>query len=322
MELQGYEEYVETPTIVEEPCDPLADAQVLRKAMKGFGSDTKAIINVLTRRTGEQRMEIVKAFKQAFGKDLLADLKSETSGKLEDVLVALMTPRFDYLAKKLHDAMSGLGTDEGVLIDILCTASNDELREIQASYSRLYGSNLEDDIIGETSGSFKRLLVSLCVAQRSEDDNLNETQVREDAQALHDAGLGKWGTDESTFNMILAARSYNHLRLVFQAYEEKSGKDIVDTLKSEFSGDTLTAMKAIVECIKNRHAYFAKRLHNAMKGLGTNDDLLIFTIVTHAEIDLGNIKEEYEVIYGKPLAKAVKSETSGDYEIALISLLG
>jgi len=322
MELHGYEEYEETPTIPDEPCDPMADAQVLRKAMKGFGCDSKAIISVLTRRTTDQRQEIAKAFKQSFGKDLISDLKSETSGRFEDLIVALMTPRFDYLAKRLHKAMSGVGTDESVLIDILCTASNEELREIQDAYTRKYKNKLEDDIISETSGHFKRLLVSVCVAQRNEDDEVDESLVRQDAQALVDAGLGKWGTDESVFNMIMAARSYNHLRLVFQTYEELTEQDIKATLKSEFSGDLLTAMKAIVNVIKNRPAYFAKRLRKAMKGMGTNDDLLIFVIVYRAEIDLGNVKDEYMIKYGKSLATAIKSETSGDYEKALISLLG
>jgi len=60
----------EIPTIRPSNTDPLADAQILRKAMKGFGTDEAAIINVLTKRTNNERLNISRAYKQSFGKVL------------------------------------------------------------------------------------------------------------------------------------------------------------------------------------------------------------------------------------------------------------
>lgn len=59
-----------------------------------------------------------------------------------------------------------------------------------------------------------------------------------------------------------------------------------------------------------------------MKGLGTADTTLIRVIVTRTEIDMQYIKAEYHKKYKTTLNDAVKSETSGNYQTFLLSLLG
>ena len=59
----------ETPTVSPlAHCDPSSDASVLRKAMKGLGTDEAAIIGVLAHRTSDQRQQILLKYQQSYGR--------------------------------------------------------------------------------------------------------------------------------------------------------------------------------------------------------------------------------------------------------------
>jgi len=297
-------------------------AEKLRKAMKGMGTDEAAIIRVLTSHNNEQRQEIEKMFKTMYGKDLREDLKSELRGNFEDAVIALLDPPRLYDAKELKRAMKGAGTDEGALIEILCTRSNSQIAEIKYHFKKVYGDELEDAIRSETSGNLKRILVSQSLSNRSEEWDVDFDLAEKDAQDLYDAGEGQMGTDESTFNKVLSLRSYPQLRATFDAYQRISDRDIMEAVRSECSGNLKDAYLAIIKSVKDVHTFFAECLYKSMKGAGTDDSTLIRVVVSRCEIDMMQIKDAFERVYEKELSKFISGDCSGDYKKILLALIG
>lgn len=302
--------------------DPLRDVEVLRKAMKGFGTDEQAIIDLLGSRSNRQRVPMLMAFKTSYGKDLVKDLKSELSGNFEKLVLAMLKTPSQLDAYELKEAIKGAGTDEACLIEILSSRSNAEIKELNQVYKTEYKKSLEDAISGDTSGHFRRLLISLAQGNRDERETVDISVAKQDAQALYAAGENKVGTDESKFNAILCSRSKPHLRAVFHEYQQMCGRDLEKSIDREMSGDLESGMVAVVKCIKNTPAYFAERLYKSMKGAGTKDKTLIRIMVTRSEVDMLDIRQEYVKNYGKSLYTDISGDTSGDYKKLLLKLCG
>ncbi len=233
-------EEVEEPVVVETPTltpavnfNPASDSEKLRKAMKGLGTDEKALIAVLGNRSNSQRQELLSAFKSLLGRDLMKDIDSETSGSFRNTLQSLMMAPIEYDAVSYRNAIKGLGTDESTLIELLTTRSAEEIRKAKEFYeksrrklmifknfiSKIYfiekffqnfleefNRDLEKDIKSDTSGDFGRVLVSLLTASRPTGNRVDLTQSKKDAKKLLDAGVGKRGTDETKFVTILCTR--------------------------------------------------------------------------------------------------------------------
>ena len=300
---------------------PQQDADALRKAMKGIGCDENAIIEICIHRTNAQRLEIVKAYKSAYGRDLLADLKSELHGKFEDAMIALFTDPIEYDADELRKAMKGLGTNEDTLIEIISSRPAPILAKVKAKFNEKYNRDLEKDVKSETSGTLRKLLIALLQCSRSTNTTPDPVRCAAIAGEIHKAGEAKMGTDESVFNKYFCSLSPHELAAVSKEYHKLTGHTILQAIDKEFSGDSKKTLRTIVYATLSPSEYFANRVHDAVKGLGTKDHLLIRVLVSRSEIDMPQIKQYYKQLFKKDMYEDVKNDISGDYRKLMLGII-
>lgn len=288
----------------------------LRDAMKGLGTDDKVLVENLAPLNSRQAQEVAAAYTRHIQRDLIADIKSETSRNFRLALEGILTPPLLYDAQLVKKAIKGLGTKEDLLIDTICTRTPNEIEELAGVYRKENDSFMAQDICDDLSGDFKTLFTVLLNTDRTKSPP--DSQIDDDVLRLYKAGEGKLGTNEKVFINILGGYPREYIRKIANAYAKKYGKLLTKVIKDEFGKNMERALIALVQ---EPHEYFADRLYEAMKGAGTSDEVLVYVIVTQRDRHLKRAAEWYLKTRDISLAKAVEKETSGDYRATLLTII-
>ena len=124
--------------------------------------------------------------------------------------------------------------------------------------------------------------------------------------------------DENTVTEITINHTSTERIKLRENYKKKFKRELLDDIQKYTKSDL---SKTLVSIYKDPIEYDADLLYSAMKGIGTNDEILIEVISFRSFSRLTKIKQKFKEKYGKDLISEVKSETSGDYKTTLIALL-
>jgi hypothetical protein len=293
--------------------DPATDAKKLYKSMKGLGTDDSTLIQIMTSRSKAQLQLINEAYLREFKKSLEKDIIGDTSGNYQTILCDLLRPVIAYKIESLKRAVKGIGTREKILIDIITQSNNAEIQLIKNSYP-----DVERDVSKDTSGNFRQVLTELLKGKREEINVIDDTKAHTVANELYKAGEQKLGTNDSKFVDIMTTFSPYFLDRVNFHYTRSHGHSLYKAIEKETSGDY---MHALIACAKPPDIYFADRLHEAMKGLGTDDWGLIYIFAVHDKAQLKHISKVFTDRGHGILATDIERDTSGNFKKTLVSLM-
>jgi annexin A7/11 len=139
-----------------------ADADALYRAgEKRLGTDDSTFIEIISRSSAEHLQQVSAVYARKHGHPLEKAIESETSGSFRKTLLAFCTPRPKYVAVRIHDAIHGIGTNDSLLIRMVAFNEKPILAAAAAVYLEMYKHKLADDLKGDTSGNYQRLILRL-----------------------------------------------------------------------------------------------------------------------------------------------------------------
>uniref|UniRef100_A0AAY4A4U4 Annexin n=1 Tax=Denticeps clupeoides TaxID=299321 RepID=A0AAY4A4U4_9TELE len=319
---------------------PIAyDAELLRHAIKGAGTDEKVLIEILASRTPDQVKEIIATYKNMYDHDLEHDVTGDTGGHFRRMLVILLQVRPHLISKPAALFAAGeqkFGTDEEQFITILGNRSAAHLQRVFAAYMKLSGFEIEESIQRETSGSLEKILLAVGKKHThtprpffSPNDNL-------------DFILSYSGTDDETLIRIMVTRSEVDMLDIRKEFRRMFATSLHAMIKGDTAGDYRKSLVVFYEehlcnpamsfyvtdmlgTVKPYGAFNANddanALQKAMKGLGTDEDTIMKLLTARSNVQRQQIKAAYKTLFGKDLVDHLKSELGGKFESLIVGLM-
>uniref|UniRef100_A0A915Q684 Annexin n=1 Tax=Setaria digitata TaxID=48799 RepID=A0A915Q684_9BILA len=304
------------------PFDDSEAAESLAKVIASKTDDNKKleVFRILAQMNNTQRQMIRTPYKMKYNKDLMTDLVNGLSGDYEDVILALMETPTKYDVLQLNEAISDTGTNESLLIEILCLRTGSELIAIKNEYEILTGNKLEVDVTAHTSGDLKDIL--LTVIQKPVMTINSVTDMEKIRQEIKKMIGEKKKIDKNAMKRVISSLPTYQLSILATEYATITGRQIEQDIEKQFNSHAKKALLALIKYSRNSNSFFADLLNSSLKNPGrTRDRDLIRLIVSRSEIDLATICEAYVKNYKKKLVEEISTECEDLIRDCLIAII-
>lgn len=279
------------------------------------------ILPIMLSTNNADRQAIRLVYSEGFKQNLIKDFKKNLSGTFMKLSVDMFYTQIEHDSKQLHRSMKFVFQDDECFFEILASRPKLMFEDIKQKFKEMYSKDLMKEIENYVPNDLKRIMSCLLTTERDESDYPNIDDCLSDAKLLIDTPFKKWTSNLDLFNKVFVITSPTALVYIARAYYEKTGKTLLQAIDKEFSGKTKALLKAILYSNINTAEWYADKFNKAIKGLGTDTNLLDRIIVTRIDMDLSLIKDFYNYLYKKTLQDAVRDDTSGTYQKLLLGIL-
>ncbi|XP_043718890.1 annexin D5-like [Telopea speciosissima] len=219
-------------------------------------------------------------------------------------------------ANKLHQAFKGFCCDKGEVISVLAHRDATQRALIQQEYKTTYTEDLMERLSADLSGDFKKAVLLW----------MHDPAVR-DATILREALSGF--IDMQAVIEVICSRAPSQIQQLKQVYHSKFC-DLEQDIESKAPG----VLKELLHAYITKTRYEGPEVDQMLaekdaaglfdageKEWGTDKKPFIQIFSERSRPQLAATNLMYHSMYGNSLKRAIKKETSGNFQIALLTIL-
>ena len=275
------------------------------------------ILNIAMTNNLQSRIAIAQYYKAAYNQTLFDDINSKIGGDFGYCVAQMFLTPLEFC---IHHLKIGLKKSNECVFEMLTSKTPEELKIIENAYKRKTGKELKTDITKAFSGAVGNNLLNLFDTPRTTNSNPNVNDCNRYAKKLIDKETKYWTEDENLFKEIFIQRSPEELILIARCYLKETGNNLMDIIEKKIKGKHQILLREILYNNIMPHELYAEKIYYAIKGAGTNEEILSRVLVARSELDMPLMREIYLFKYNITMKEDIIGDTSGSYQKICVHL--
>ena len=282
----------------------------LHAILYGKKSDD-VILNAVMSNNLQNRVAIAQYYKATYETSLFDDIKNKISGDFGYCAAQMFLSPLEFC---IYHLKLGLKKGNECAMEMLTSKTPEELKIIEDAYRKDTGKELKTDITKAFGGAIGKNLLNLFTTKRISNPKPNKKECEKYATKLAETEIKNWTEDENLFKEIFIQRSPEELILIARYYLKNTGNNLIDMVEKKAKGKNQTLLKEILYNNIMPHELFAEKIYLAIKGAGTNEEILSRALVSRCELDMAAMRDIYLTKYKVAMKEDIIGDTSGSYQ--------
>ena len=269
------------------------------------------ILDTIMKNNLKNRVDIANYYQTTYGTSLFEEIKSKIGGDFGYCAAQMFLSPLDFC---IHHLQLGLKKANECAMEQLVSRTPEELKLIETKYNKTTGGDLKTDITKAFKGAVGNNIINLWNTKRVQNSNPNKKDCENYANTLINNKYKDWVENEEIFKEIFIERSPEELILIARYYLKNKGKNLIDDIEKELNGNNQLLLKEMLYNNIMPHEIFADKIKKAVKGLGTDEEMLSRALVSRCELDMGSMRDMYLTKYKISMKEDIIGDTSGSYQ--------
>lgn len=272
------------------------------------------VLDVIMKNNLQNRVAIAQYYRTTYETSLFDDIKSKIGKDFGYCAAQLFLSPLEFC---IYHLKLGLKKGNECTMEMLTSKTTDELKIIEEVFNREITDpkkTLRAQIQNAYDKSIASIIITLFSTPRKSNPKPNKKECEACANQLSKIDPKQWIENQNMFKEIFIEKSPEELILIARYYLKIKGENMIDVIDKKIKGKALTLIRELLYNNIMPHELFAEKVYLAIRGLGTDEEVLSRVLVSRCELDMAAMRDIYQTKYKATMKEDIIGDTSGFYQ--------